>query len=107
MSTGCSIVMTTVASEVDADRLAATVLEEQLAACIQIYPVRSHYMWKGAVQNEREFLLQMKIRTVHYDELAARLRSVHPYETPEIIRTDIAAGDPAYLEWIAQVTRAE
>ena len=104
VSTGLSIAITTTNSQESVEKIVAAVMERKLAACVQVFPVVSRYMWKGELQKDDEFLLQMKIRTADYAALAAAIRAVHPYETPEIIRVDIAEGDKAYLDWIDAVT---
>lgn len=106
MAAGFSIVITTTNTQESADRIVAAVMKDRLAACVQIFPVVSHYIWKDALQKDDEIQLQMKIRTADYEALAGAIRAVHPYETPEIVRLDIADGDRAYLDWIDSVTRA-
>jgi periplasmic divalent cation tolerance protein len=101
----CSLVITTVDTQEAADRLIARVLDDRLAACVQVHAVASHYVWKGERQCAPELLLQMKIKTADYEALAQAIREVHPYETPEIVRLPIEAGDPRYLAWIGEVTR--
>ena len=105
MTTGCSIVITTTNSQESADKIAGEVLERKLAACVQVFPVVSHYRWKGALQKDDEILLQMKARTEDFAALDAAIRAVHPYETPEIVRVDIAEGNGDYIDWIIQSTQ--
>lgn len=99
------LVMTTCGNREDADRLAAGIIEEKLAACIQLSDIRSYYFWDGKVNNEPEVILHIKTRTALYDDLEAHIRAHHPYEVPEIIRLPIQGGLPAYLAWIDDVTR--
>lgn len=99
------IVVTTIDSHEGARKLARAALEARLAACVQVFPVHSHYVWKGELREEPEFLVQMKARAEDYALLAAAIRAVHSYETPEILKTDVADGDPDYLEWAAQATK--
>ncbi|WP_159728676.1 divalent-cation tolerance protein CutA [Methylosinus sp. Ce-a6] len=98
------VVQTTIDSEAGAERIARALLAARLAACVQVYPIRSFYVWNGETRAEAEFLVQSKARAEDYDALAAALRAAHPYEVPEILRLDIAAGDPAYLDWAARAT---
>ena len=100
-----SIVTTTVNSQDAADRIIACVLDAKLAACVQVMPVASHYVWQGERRNEPELLLQMKIKTADWDALCEAIRASHPYDTPEILRTPVEAGDARYLKWIDDVTR--
>ncbi|WP_034996904.1 divalent-cation tolerance protein CutA [Beijerinckia mobilis] len=99
-----SLVTTTCGSEESARHLAAALVGERLAACVQIMPIESFYRWQGAVQNEREFLLLCKIKRADYPALEAAILRMHDYDTPEIIELDISRGAPAYLAWIRDVT---
>jgi periplasmic divalent cation tolerance protein len=98
---GVSILVTTIDKEDKARALARAALAERLAACVQIFPVTSHYAWKGEYCEEPEFRLEMKCRTEDYPALADLTRRLHSYETPEILRIDIAAGYGPYLDWVA------
>jgi periplasmic divalent cation tolerance protein len=104
MSAYC-IVTTTVDTQEGADRIIARVLDDKLAACVQAFPVTSHYVWQDERRSEPEILLQMKAKSADWDALCAAVRSVHPYDTPEIVRTPVEAGDARYLKWIDDVTR--
>ena len=102
---GYSIVTTTVDSQDAADRIIARVLDAKLAACVQVFPVTSHYVWQGERRRETELLLQMKTKSADWDALCEAIRAEHPYDTPEIVRTPVEAGDARYLQWIDDVTR--
>jgi periplasmic divalent cation tolerance protein len=78
---------------------------EKLAACVQISPVASCYVWKGELCEETEFLMQMKHRREDYPALADLVRRLHSYETPEILRIDAAEADAAYSAWLFETTR--
>lgn len=104
---GVAILVTTIDSEEKARALARAVLEARLAACVQILPISSHYRWRDALCETEEFLLQIKHRAEDYPALAALVRSLHDYETPEIMRIDAAAVDPAYAAWLTEATRRE
>jgi len=104
LSEGFSIVMTTTATAAKARELASAALQARLAACAQCFPIESRYVWRGEVREEAEVALHFKIATGDYDALCALIRSRHDYETPEILRVDIAAGDDAYLQWLAEST---
>jgi periplasmic divalent cation tolerance protein len=98
---GLAILVTTIDSDEAARMLGRAALEAKLAACVQIAPVVSHYVWKGELCEAREFQLQMKHLAADYAALAALVRRLHSYETPEILRIDVADADPAYAAWIA------
>ncbi len=104
MSDFC-VVMTTAASDETVQRLIDKALGEGLAACVQALPMKSHYVWEGATVHAAETLLLFKAKTADYPALKAAIVAQHDYETPEIIRLDVAAGLPAYLQWIVDSTR--
>ena len=104
MSDFC-VVMTTASSAACVQRLIDAALGEKLAACVQAMPISSHFVWKGEVMRESETLLLFKAKASDYAALQETIRAAHDYETPEIIRLDVAAGLPAYLAWIAASTR--
>jgi len=81
--------------------LARRLVEEGLAACVNLVPgVRSIYRWQGAVQEDAEILLIAKTRAARVDALAARVRALHPYELPEVIAFAVAGGSEPYLDWV-------
>lgn len=100
-----AILVTTIDSEEKAREIARAALAAKLAACVQIYGVRSHYVWNDEMREEPEFLLQMKARAEDCDALADLVRSRHSYETPEILRIDVAQADEDYLAWALEATR--
>ncbi len=107
MSAEYGILVTTIDSGEKAREIAKAALAARLAACVQIFPIQSHYEWKGELREDAEIMIQMKIRTRDYAELAALVRRLHSYDLPEILRLEIAEGDAAYLDWIAETTRRE
>jgi len=97
---------TTVATRVDAERIAHTLVERRLAACVQILgPIRSTYRWKGKIKNAEEWLCLIKTTCEGYGAVEDALLELHPYETPEIIALPIVAGSDDYLRWIEEETR--
>ena len=89
-----------------AERLAEALVAERLAACVQLLPgLRSVYRWQGAVESSDEVLLLIKTTRDRLDALAARVRSLHPYELPELLAVEAAGGLPDYLAWVAAETR--
>ena len=101
------IVFNTCPDEETAERIANALLDQRLAACINIVPgLRSIYNWKGKRENGTEVLLMIKSPTGVYAELETVLRGMHPYELPEIIAVPISAGLTAYLEWIGSETQS-
>jgi periplasmic divalent cation tolerance protein len=88
----------------DADRIAGVLVDERLAACVNLTPVRSVYRWQGAIQRDDEILAVVKTTAERAPALSARLRELHPYEVPEIVVLQVADGLPAYLAWVAAET---
>ena len=88
----------------DADQARAigtTLIEEQLAACVNLIPgVESIYRWQGAMETSAEVLAIFKTTLSAYPAFETRLRTLHPYEVPEIIALPVSAGLPAYLDWV-------
>jgi periplasmic divalent cation tolerance protein len=97
--------MTTTANREDAEAVAKSLLEQKLAACVQLLPIHSFYMWKGAEQSEDEVLLLIKTRTELYNAVQQAIVKVHKYETPEIIQIPVVNGLPAYLSWVSDETQ--
>jgi periplasmic divalent cation tolerance protein len=85
-----------------ARRIGATLVEEGLAACVNILPgMESIYRWQGRVERAQEVVLIAKCREAGVDSLSRRVLALHPYETPCLVTLPIAGGLPAYLAWLA------
>jgi periplasmic divalent cation tolerance protein len=96
------LVLTNLPDRAAAERLADTLIEKRLAACVNILaPCRSVYRWKGALQRDEEHPVLIKTTADGYAALEAAIRANHPYELPEIVAVPIERGLPAYLDWIA------
>jgi periplasmic divalent cation tolerance protein len=81
--------------------LARVLVEERLAACVNILPsMVSIYRWKGAVEEDHEHQMVIKTTADRVPALEARLRQLHPYELPEFLVLDVAGGGAAYLTWV-------
>lgn len=98
------IVLTTVGSKAEAVVIASALVEAKLAACVNLFPMESVYRWQGTLQRETEWQLVIKTRLDCFDKLAAKVRSLHSYDTPELIALPIERGSKDYLSWLgAQV----
>lgn len=103
MTPTCQIVLTTCPDADSAARLARALVEEKLAACVNVLPpMRSVYRWKGRIEEASEQLLVIKSAVAQFPALCDRLRALHPYELPEIVALPIRDGLPEYLAWILQ-----
>ena len=101
------IVVYVTVPEKEALTLARTLVDEHLAACINIVPgIRSIYWWKGEVEDEPEVLCIMKTRSNLFEALRDRVRQLHSYDVEEIIALPIVAGNQPYLDWIKENTRS-
>ena len=99
------IVLSTIAGDFDAGPLARTLVEERLAACVNLLPsMTSTYAWQGRVEQEREQQLVIKTAASRVAALEARLKELHPYEVPEFLVIPIAGGSEAYLRWVREST---
>ena len=98
-------VLCTCPDEETARRLAGGLVEEKLAACVNVLPgIRSIYRWQGEVQDDAEVLMVIKTTRSAYDRLADWLEEHHPYDLPEVIALPVSEGLAAYLDWVAQET---
>ncbi len=101
------VVLVTCRTPAEARRIARALVERKLAACVNVLetPVRSVYRWKGKVETAKEFLLVIKSSKKLFPALRAAIERLHSYEVPEIIALPIAAGSPAYLNWLEECLR--
>lgn len=98
-------VTTTAGNREEADRIATTMVDRRLAACVQIVgPIRSVYRWEGQIEHSEEWLCQIKTTREQYAAVEAAIREVHSYDCPEIIAMPIVEGSAAYLRWLAEQT---
>ena len=99
------LVITNCPDESCANAIALALVEEKLAACVNILPrVQSVYRWQGAVESASEIPLLIKTTAERYPALEAAIRARHPYEVPEIVALPLSQGLPAYLNWVATET---
>jgi periplasmic divalent cation tolerance protein len=88
------------ASEQEAPKIAQTLVERKLAACVNLIPIRSIYNWKGKIEDDKENLLIIKTKKDKIDQLKKSIKELHSYEVPELIIFSIEDGLPDYLNWI-------
>ena len=100
--TGPVVVLSAVGGADDAERIARSLVETGLAACVNLVPgVVSFYRWKGKLERDQEVLLVIKTTGERFADLKAALLAQHPYELPELVALPIAAGHEPYLEWLS------
>jgi uncharacterized protein involved in tolerance to divalent cations len=97
------LIYVTCESEGSARQIATALVQEQLAACVNILPnIQSVYRWKGKLETANEYLLIIKSQQEAFAALRERVCKLHPYELPEIIAVPIVAGLEPYLNWITE-----
>lgn len=105
MTIDARLVMITAGNAAEADRLATGLIDERLAACVNILPaITSVYRWEGKMEKSVEILLMAKTTAAQVDTLTSWVIAHHSYDLPEIIALPIDGGSPAYLKWIGENT---
>jgi periplasmic divalent cation tolerance protein len=95
------VVFITAPTKEQAQQIAKVILDQRLAACINIVgPVSSSFLWKGVIEKASEYLLVIKTKQDRFPDLTAAVKSSHSYDVPEIIGMPIVVGEDAYLSWI-------
>ncbi len=103
---GIRVAWSTISGREAADALARALVEERVAACVNIVPnVTSVYRWQGQIETSEEFLLLVKTRADRVEKLRERLLDLHPYDVPEFVVFDVAEGSAGYLRWVASEVR--
>jgi len=104
MQNSYSIITTTTRNKESAKKIAKLLVEKQMAACVQIFPIESIYVWKKKICEENEMLLFIKSKTVLFKEIKTVIKENHSYEVPQIIQIPITDGLGEYLKWINDCT---
>jgi periplasmic divalent cation tolerance protein len=100
------VVFCTAPNRETGERIARALVQERLAACVNLLPgLVSTYRWQGKVEQAAECLLLIKTAQSRFDTLRERIKSLHPYDVPEIIAMPISQGDTQYLKWITENTQ--
>ena len=96
------LVLSTAGSESEAQKIAQTLVERRLAACVNIVPrIQSVYRWQGKVEKVEEYLLLIKTVTARKEQVQSAIHELHSYELPECIAFEVESGAEKYLAWIA------
>jgi len=104
MSSEYAMIIATFPDREAAKKIARLLVEKQLAACVQMFPIESVYRWKGEICEDSEIALFIKSRAALFADIANTIKELHPYEVSEIILLPIADGLPEYLGWIGECT---
>lgn len=99
------IIYVTAPSEAEGARIARVLVDERLAACVNIIKdIRSIYRWEGKIEDDKEVLLIVKTRRELFENLSKRVKELHSYSVPEIIALPIVEGSNDYIRWLSDVT---
>ena len=100
------VVLVTAGSTEEAERIARALVEERLAACVNLVPgIRSIYRWKGKIADDGEILLVAKTRRDSFAALERRVRELHSYDVPEVLALAVTEGSTDYLRWLAEAVK--
>lgn len=95
-------VLTTIDSKEGAGKIARGLVEQKLAACVQISAIDSVYIWKGEVQEEREFRVLVKTTCERYSDVERAIRELHTYDLPAIIALPVTQAYQPFADWVAE-----
>lgn len=101
--TDCVVVLCTCQSDEEAFRIAETLVDQRLAACVNVLPpIGSIYRWQGSVERAQETLVLIKTTQARFPALRQRIMELHSYDTPEIIALAVIEGSEKYLGWLRE-----
>ena len=104
---GNCIIYCSVPNEFTADLIATTLIDEKLAACINVLPkMKSIYRWEDSIQRDEELLMIIKTQSSKFNIIEQKIKELHEYSLPEIIAVPIIAGSSEYIQWINNETNA-
>ena len=96
-------VITTTPSRELAEQIAARLVEDRLAACVQLDgPIQSKYRWQGRIETDDEWRVTAKTVDARYEQVEAAIRKMHPYDEPEILAVPVVRGSETYLDWLSR-----
>jgi len=101
------VISTTFNNREEANKISEILLKERLVSCCQLSNITSSYQWKGKIEHEEEFLLQMKSKKELFKDIEKVVLENHSYETPQLISYEIIDGYKGYLDWIEEETRTK
>lgn len=99
------LIYITAATKKEAEKIAQILVKERLAACVNIFPIKSIYRWKGKIIKEREIALAVKSKGKLVKKIIKRVKEIHSYRVPEIISLPIEKGERKFLNWIDEETK--
>ncbi len=99
-----TLILMTAGGEEQAAAIARALVGEQLAACVNFWPVRSLYRWRGEIHDDREYLALIKTRAALAARVERRIKELHDYEVPEVLALAPVGGSESYLQWLFEST---
>lgn len=99
------VVLSTCANRAEARKIARALVQERLAACVNMTPIRSVYEWEGKLYDSPEILLVIKTTRARVQALSKRIKALHSYSVPEVVCLPILEGDSKYLSWVGAQCR--
>ena len=100
MSSEYALIISTCGDMESANMIARILVEMRLAACVQMFPIGSVYLWQGEICEDKEVALFIKSKATMFDRVAAVIKENHQYDIPEIVQLPITGGLPDYLRWV-------
>ena len=98
----CCLILTTTNDLQVTEKITVSLLELNLAACVQIDDIKSYFRWNGKLVLEKEYRIVIKAKSSNYSEIESKILEIHNYEVPQIIKINVDYGFQKYLEWIHQ-----
>ncbi len=96
-----SIIYITTSEASESKKIAKVLLQEKLAVCVNIVPcINSMYLWKGVIEEDNESLMIVKTKSELFEKIIIRVKEIHSYETPCILKINVENGSKTYLDWI-------
>jgi len=106
--TGEIVILCTCSSESEAEKISLHLLEEHLAACVNVVPsVRSYYRWQGVIESATEYLLFIKSSAALFSAVQKAIRQIHSYDVPEMLALPVLEGSEDYLDWLRSNLRTK
>lgn len=100
-----TIVYTTTSSKKEAEKIAKALVEGRLAACVNYFPIKSMYVWKGKISYDDEYVLLCKTVKSNFSKVKKKIKQLHSYELPCVFSIKIENGDAKYLRWIREAVK--
>jgi periplasmic divalent cation tolerance protein len=99
------IILVTAPNAMVAEKIASSLVEQNLAACVSMFPVTSIYRWQGKINTDSEVQLLLKVNIANFGDISEHIKSIHPYDVPEIVSVPIENGYNPYLKWMLENCR--